>query len=137
MPISTTKRDLDTDSDVYVRALNAVSEGIVTFTSFTNKWKGKERETDKLIEQVERIEATSVALAAQHGIAARGQGGGARKYIPSLPRPQTERTTRRIAFSRDIDEIHAVSKHLFGDANVAPGEVGSACFDWILKSSKK
>lgn len=137
LPISTTKRDLDTDSDVYVRALNAVSEGIVTFTSFTNKWKGKERETDKLIEQIERVEATSISLAAQHGISARGQGGGARKYVPNLPRPQTERTTRRIAFSKDIGEIHTVSKHLFGDANVAPGDVGSACFDWILKSSKE
>lgn len=137
LPISTTKRDLDTDSDVYVRALNAVSEGIVTFTSFTNKWKGKERETDSLIEQMERVEATSVALAAEHGISARGQGGGAKKFIPSLPQPVKDRSTRRIAFSKDAAEIQIVSKHLFGDANVAPGEVGAASFDWILKSAKK
>ena len=46
LPLNTTKRGLDTSSEVYLLVLEQMREGMKKFTTFTNKWKRREEETD-------------------------------------------------------------------------------------------
>lgn len=129
LPISTTKRDLDTDSDVYRPARNAAMDGLSMCVGFTNKWKGIEEEVDEMLQRKDRVEARAVRLAVEKGRSVRGDTTGTRRYKPELPRPERGNTRRRIAFSRDVDEINAVREHFFGNDTKKPGEVGIAA--WV------
>ena len=45
LPLTTTKRSLETSSDVYLQVRQYMMEGTKVFTSFTNSWKTRERDT--------------------------------------------------------------------------------------------
>lgn len=128
LPISTTKRDLDTDSDVFRPARNAAMDGLSMCVGFTNKWKGIEEEVDKMLQPKNRVEARTVQLAAEKGKSVRGDQAG-KRYKPDLPRPPKGNTRRRIAFSRDVDEIKRIAEHFFSNDSKKPGEVGIAA--WV------
>ena len=135
LPISTTKRDLDVGSDVYLRARKALMEGLKIHTDFTNKWKGMEEETEALFQGPKADAKTQVQLAARHGKAVRGETN-ARRYVPNLPMPQTRNPKRRISFTRNEDQIIAVSRHLFGEPDQKPSIVGEECFDQMFEQAK-
>lgn len=98
LPISTTKRDLDTDTDIYTLARNAAMDGIILFVGFTNRWKGSEEQTDAILLSSKRVEAKTISLAADRGTPVRGSGGMAKRYVPKLPVPEQGTKKRRIAF---------------------------------------
>jgi len=136
LPLSTTKRDLDVGSDVFLTVRQACIEGLKVFTNFTNKWKGIERETDEFFRTVAKKDAnTDVRLATEHGVTVRGSEHG-KKYKPTLPQPMGKKSKKRISFLRDTDEIEEVSKFLFNEGGQKPAIVGGACFDRILEESK-
>lgn len=137
LPISTTKRDLDVGTDVYLKARQYAMEGLRECTGFTNKWKGMEDEATKHFENSKKKDVrTQVKLAAEHGVAVRGVSG-ARKHAPALPIPEQRNPMRRISFTRKEDEIKIVSKHLFGEAGQEPSVVGQECFDRTLKAARR
>lgn len=131
LPISTTKRDLDVGSDVYLKARKALMEGIKTFTDFTNKWKGMEDETEEYFEVARADAKTGVSLAANHGKSVRGQPDS-KKYVPKLPMPTAKDPKRRISFVRNESKIRAVSEYLFEDSEQSPAAVGEECFNLFL-----
>lgn len=136
LPISTTKRGLDAGSDVYYVARKAVTEGLKTFTSFTNKFKGIESEANEFFEKAVRSDVkTGVNLAHEHGVQVRG--AVAKKYVPVLPEPTNKTVRRRISFVKSDDEVKAVSEYLFQDSGQQPSIVGAECFDRFLKEAKK
>ena len=136
LPISTTKRDLDVGSDVYLKARKAVMEGLKTFTSFTNKWKGMESEVAVLIDESEHSDAKAeVSLAREYGRSVRGEQQS-RRYQPVLPVPKNKNPMRRISFSREKKQVERVAQHLFGETGVHPSDVGSECFDRTLAEAK-
>lgn len=137
LPISTTKRDLDTDTQVYTDARNAAMDGIKIFTGFTNQWKGSEEQTDRFLSIDHKVEARNISLANQKGTVVRGKGGKAKKYLPELPKPKTGTKRRRIAFSRDVEEISDVGSALLGDPKAKPGDVGIAAWEEVLARLKK
>ncbi|MCG8433943.1 MAG: ATP-binding protein, partial [Gammaproteobacteria bacterium] len=137
LPISTTKRDLDVGSDVYLKARKAMMEGLKIFTDFTNRWKGMEEETNTYFDGEARADAkTEVVLARTYGRSPRGDVG-AKKFVPILPLPESKNPRRRISFVRNEAQINQVSKHLFGEPDVHPSDVGAECFDRILREAKK
>ena len=136
LPISTTKRGLDAGSDVYFVARKAVTEGLKTFTSFTNKFKGIEEEANQFFAKAAKSDVkTGIALAQEHGVQIRGAVG--KKYVPVLPEPINKTTRRRVSFVRPDDEVKAVSDYLFDDSGQQPAVVGAECFDRVLKEAKK
>lgn len=136
LPISTTKRGLDAGSDVYFVARKAVTEGLKTFTSFTNKFKGIEDEANQFFAKAARSDVkTSISLAEEHGVQVRG--AMAKKYVPVLPEPTNKTVRRRVSFVRPDDEVKAVSDYLFADSGQNPAIVGAECFDRFLKEAKK
>ena len=133
LPISTTKRDLDTDSDVYRPARNAAIDGIILFIGFTNRWKGNEEAVDELLVPANQVEARSISLVAEKGRGVRGTQHEERKYVPELPIPERGTSKRRVAFSRDIDEIRKLGEALLGDSTARPGDVGVAAWEETLR----
>jgi hypothetical protein len=110
-------------------------EGIKTFTNFTNAWKGMEADAAQYFEDTPRKDARrEIALARDHGSSVRGLPG-AKKFKPSLPAPASK-SSRRISFVRELDEIEAVSTFLFDEKNALPKDVGNACFERVLKEAK-
>lgn len=137
LPISTTKRDLDASSDIYLLARKEAMEGLKTFTDFTNKWKGIEDSADRYFDAARRSDVKrEIASAAVFGKSVRGLPG-ARKFVPSLPLPEKQTERRRISFLRDVDDIRSVSKFLFSDSTQHPSLVGGECFDRVLSEIKK
>jgi hypothetical protein len=137
LPISTTKRDLDTDTDVFNQARNAAMEGLKLFTGLTNRWKGAEEETDSLLSTRKSVDARTIALAATEGRAVRGSGGAARKFVPDLPVPEQGTRRRRIAFSRPSEEVETLGEMLLGDRTAKPGDVGVAAWEDALDRSTR
>lgn len=136
LPISTTKRDLDVGSDVYLKARKALIEGIKTHTVFTNQWKGQEEETEQFF-NVSRSDAkTGVTLAVDAGKPVRGQRDS-KKYVPTLPLPKSKDPMRRISFLRSQSKVKLVSEYLFEDAEQSPSLVGEECFDLFLEEAEK
>ena len=133
LPISTTKRDLDTDSDIYRPARNAAMDGIRIFTGFTNRWKGNEEAVNELLVPEKRVDARTISLVKDEGRALRNTQSQERRYVPELPMPTRGTRKRRIAFSRDIDEIKKMGEALLGDVNANAGDVGVAAWEETLK----
>ena len=136
LPISTTKRDLDTDSEVYRPARNAAIDGIRLFVGFTNRWKGNEEAVDELLVSENRVEARSISLVVEKGTAVRGTRNQARQYVPELPMPPRGTKKRRVAFSRDVDEIRKLGEALLGDGSARAGDVGVSAWEEALERHK-
>jgi len=141
LPLNTTKRGLDTSSDVYLTVLHYMQEGAKVFTSFTNQWKARENEVATAFNETQRQKVGDLsAKVAEDGWSdvrrIRDEGGSAKKFTPNLPKPEDRRPNRRITFSRTVDDIQLVSEHLFGDPEVPPKEVGERSFDAMLAQAK-
>lgn len=133
LPISTTKRDLDTDSDLYNRARNAAMEGLKVFIAFTNQWKGAEKETDHYLASEFAVEADSISLArSKDGSTVRGSDGAARKFVPNLPLPPKGEKRRRVSFSRDAKEVEQLGEVLLGNPKEKPSLIGIAAWEDVL-----
>jgi hypothetical protein len=137
LPLSTTKRDLDVGSDVFLQVRAACIEGLKIFTDFTNRWKGMEKDTEDFFKSIEKRDAnTEIRLAIDHGSAVRGKAQ-AKKYRPKLPLPESKNPRRRVSFIRDAAEIDDVSKFLFGERGQKPAAVGNECFERVLKEASR
>lgn len=137
LPVSTTKRDIEHSSALYIKALNRCMDGIQIFTSFTNKWKGRESETDQYLQDEKFTSARAIALANSEGTVVRGSGGAEKVFTPELPKPPTKTTLRRIAFSRETSEIEQLGLALLDNARALPGDVGLAAWTRALKGVGK
>jgi hypothetical protein len=143
LPLNTTKRGLDTSSEVYLIVLEQMREGLKKFTSFTNRWKRREEETDAEFETLQRVKSTEVSglvpaadLKPVQKFAREGLGTASRRS-PVLPEPPAEARTRRVVFSALQEEIELVADHLFGDPATDRSEVGRRCFDEVLEQAKE
>lgn len=140
LPLNTTKRGLDTSSEVYHIVLDYMRDGMKRFTSFTNTWKRREDETKGDFRALRQIRPTEVS---QHVVSDKfteirkhtGQGTG-RYYAPELPKPVERTKTRRVCFSAIDDEIEVVAEYLFDDLHADRNAVGRACFDEVLERAR-
>lgn len=133
LPVSTTKRQLDAGSDVYLFARARIIEGLKQFTDFTNRWKGMEDETEQYFKSAPRQNAkSSIRLATQRGTTSKRAEGG-KIFSPTLPLPETKNPLRRISYSKQLEEIRQVSERLFGTPDADPNDVGRVSFENVLK----
>lgn len=137
LPVTTTKRALDTSSDVWLEALVKMKEGMRVWISYTNKWKNHPRSDQSsywenaiplpLKEIVEAVAARPSAMKAAGHIEFNPQKRG---VIPEPP--DRKPSSRRIVFSRPVEEVKAISKALFDTYDEKPGIVGDKCFSMVL-----
>lgn len=140
LPVTTTKRGLDAQSEVWAITRRMMIEATRKFTSYTTWWKNEERgEQDKFLKDAEALDIDALKAKAEvleMSDMTRGQLKGARRFDPDLKRfkPASKKTTkRRIVFSREKTEIRRLAEELFGDPDTPPGEVGERCFQNVLE----
>jgi hypothetical protein len=145
LPLNTTKRGLDTSSEVYTKTLNIMMDGLKEFTDFTNRWKGRETETNEEFRKLTLTDATQVIEAIPNNVwrsirtsdKDRSQDSEVdRRFKPTLPKPPQNDIKRRISFFRVREEIEKVAFYLFADSTTQPSQVGEECFQRILKNAE-
>lgn len=138
LPMTTTKRGVDANSEIYTLVRERMQNGVKHFIKFTNEWKGFDVEdvfkeaTPKSLTEIEKlVDKGKVKL---HPF--RGGAGTQSQSIPSLPGSPREVTDKRISFVRPIKEIKRVSKYLFEVDNRPASEVGGECFDFVFRKTR-
>jgi len=142
LPITTTKRALDSSSEIWLQARVKMKEGMRVWINYTNTWKNHPRsdqtkhwETAKSMPLRKTVEVVS---ARQRAV----KKGGVIEFNPQkqnvIPMPPTKKpSSRRIVFSRPIEEIKTVSKFLFDNYDEKPGTIGDKCFEIVLQEVQK
>ncbi len=142
LPVTTTKRALDTSSNVWLESLVKMKEGMRIWITYTNQWKNHPRadqsshwESAKPMQLSRAIEVVSTRSATR-------AVAGAIEYNPHkakvLPEPEDKKpSSRKIVFSRPVEDVRLVSKMLFDDPDVKSGIVGEMCFEMQLTKAKK
>jgi hypothetical protein len=145
LPLNTTKRGIETSSDVYFRLLDYMRVGTKKFTDYTNKWKSR---TDDVRNQFHGTSATQAAEIAKtipetsfKKVSAKKlatEDSEAFEFEPTLPQPpKAETDTRIIRYTRALPQIKVIAKGLLDDEDAKPSAVGEACFDDVLDRIKK
>lgn len=154
LPVTTTKRALDASSELWLESLVKMKEGMRIWISYTNDWKNHPRADQQsywndaqplaLSKAIERVASRKSAKSTSTRDEA-GRVSEVVEFNPKknnvLPKPDDKKpSSKRVVFSRPVEEVRAVSKLLFDDPDVIPGAVGDECFRIQLelaKSSKK
>ena len=138
LPVTTTKRGVDTSSELYLYIKEFMREGLKKFTSYTNTWK-----PDPVNER--KISRNAASVSIDHILSikpdsrwtnVRNKKNELKLNIP-LAVPIDANPKRQIRFSRHLGEIEMVSEYLFEDTTVSPAEVGEKCFEFVLKKAQK
>lgn len=135
LPVTTTKRGLDTSSTVYLSTKNRIKQGLRIFTQFTNHWKKASEERTQLFQSATKINALQPGQSKSHHIKlvnARKEDPG--KYqIPTLPRPSESLDGKMISisFSREKQKVEDIRQSFLQGKNKSAAEVGAWCFDRI------
>jgi hypothetical protein len=141
LPLNTTKRGLDTSSEVYLYVLDYMREGMKLFTNFTNKWKTHEDETGLAFSKLEKMKFSEIVTSVDASQWKQVRRGGtevvAKRFIPDLPKPVVKESLRKISFSRPLEHIDLVSQHLNLEADTKPSDVGAHCFDLFFEETQQ
>jgi len=145
LPVTTTKRALDTSSNVWLESLVKMKEGMRVWIDYTNQWKNQSSseqlqarhwEDARPMPLKSAIEAVSLRKSAK-----KSENDGVEfnpKKNKVLPEPPSKiPSARRVTFSKAIEEIRIVGKALLDDENARPGDVGEKAFDLALAKAKK
>ena len=145
LPITTTKRALDTSSDVWLQAISEMRDAMRVWINYTNKWKNHQRsDQTQYWEKTEPLALrTIISKVVEQKIASKRsdtlkynpQKQGDKKIFPLPPKESPSLT--KIVFSKPIEDIREVSEWLFDTSDEhSPSDVGAKCFDTVLKKSK-
>lgn len=142
LPVTTTKRALDTSSDVWLESLVKMKEGMRIWITYTNHWKNHPRaDQSSHWESARPLPLSKVieVVAARKGVK---KSPDYIEYNPQkagvLPEPEGRTpSSRRIVFARPLEEVRLVAKLLFDDVDERPSVVGETCFELQLTKAKK
>jgi hypothetical protein len=145
LPVTTTKRGVDTSSDIYIRTKQLMKNGMKIFTSYTNKWKNFPRSDQKqFFDSVAKLEIPDIFETVIKNIpedkwtTKKKDYEGGKEFIPNLPpAPRQKPDTKRISFTKKIRDIKDVAEYLFDDSNVDPNNVGEEAFNYVLSRAKE
>lgn len=140
LPMTTTKRGIDFQSEIYLHVRDKMIEGMKIFTNYTNIWKGKELVKESRVNfsktPVARLDQLQTIAPRLSMSSTRGVIKGL-QYKPDLPKPVIAQTTARISFTRSIKDIRRVSKYLFDTPTSKPSKVGEECFRLVLEEASE
>jgi hypothetical protein len=134
LPVTTTKRGLDTSSAIYATAKIKIKEGLRHFTAFTNNWKSPSVERTQLFKSAKKINALKPGQSSSPFIKLTLKRGDDAKYqIPDLPKPNDAISSRfvTISFSKEKEKVEAIKNYFLDGTRASAAEVGAWCFDKI------
>lgn len=137
LPMTTTKRGVDTSSKIYAAVKDRMRQGLKIFTDYTNRWKGqndKERSYSSVAKSVpiEQLINTTIENTVESPIKLRQNKGGY-VFSPELPKPPNDKPYKVIRYSKDADAILDLVEYFYKDREhpATPSQVGEKCFDII------
>lgn len=143
LPMTTTKRGVDTSSKIYAVVKDRMRQGLKMFTDYTNRWKGQnesERKYSTLAKSVpiESLIGSSAQTTTDSPIQLRQNRGGF-VFSPELPKPPNDKPYSIIRFSKSTEEVLDLVEYFYNDRNhsITPSQIGEKCFDIILKQSQQ
>lgn len=145
LPVTTTKRALDTSSNVWLESLVKMKEGMRVWIDYTNQWKNQassEQLQASHWEDAQPMPLSKAIEAVARRKATKKFDDGGVEYNPKkhkvLPVPPSKTpSSRRVTFSKPAEDIRLVGKALLDDENAKPGDVGEKAFDLALAKAKK
>jgi Histidine kinase-, DNA gyrase B-, and HSP90-like ATPase len=140
LPTTTTKRDVDASSRLYLQIKNKMREGMRIFTDYTNKWKKDLDESRSYLKAGERLTLEEIKSESAHLVfnSTTKSVPPGEQFRPELPMPKKlEPRQRRISFVKSVEDIRTVAEYLIGEADADPSTVGEECFDLMLKDARK
>ena len=143
LPITTTKRALDTSSEVWLKTLVKMKQGIRIWINYTNAWKNHPRsDQTPHWEEAKPLSLWGAIDAVTRRPTFRRTAEGPVEFNPQrqrvVPLPPTKTpSSRRVVFSRPVEEIRTVSKAFFDSDGERPGVVGERCFELVLSELLK
>lgn len=141
LPVTTTKRGLDTSSKIYGPVKNKIKEGIKYFTDFTNKWKTDTPERATLFQDLKPINAFKLSQSKSDLIEAKAskRNDTALYQLPDLPKPENKQNKDIISvnFKKHKNQIAAVRNAFFEESNATPNEIGAWCFDQFYSQTQQ
>jgi hypothetical protein len=145
LPVTTTKRALDTSSNVWLESLVKMKEGMRVWIDYTNQWKNhssSEQHQARHWDDARPMSLNEAIEAVAHRRATKKSDGEGVEFNPKknkvLPEPPSKTpSSRRVTFSKPVEEIRLVGKALLDDENAKPGDVGEKAFDLALAKAKK
>lgn len=135
LPVTTTKRGLDTSSAVYANTKNRIKEGLRLFTSFTNNWKTPSEERANLFKSSTKINALKPGQSKSALVnLTKGKKGDEGEYqIPDLPKPTDTQNALSvtISFQREKAKVEKIRNYFLNNKQASASEIGGWCFDKI------
>jgi hypothetical protein len=142
LPMTTTKRGIDTSSNIYAAVKNKMRQGLKLFTDYTNRWKGRndaERAYSNAATRisVERLIGSQNDIEAAAPIKFRKNKEGL-IFEPQLPKPHNDKPYRVIRFSKSVEDIQDIIEYLYNDKthDISNSKLGEKCFDLILGKAR-
>lgn len=139
LPLTTTKREIDQGSVLYMHIKEEMKSAIKTMVGFTNKWKSPSPARDEMQERVKSVDVLNFSeLIPDAKFKAVNSSMGGERFKPNLPAPEKNKEPKRvrISFTKTKAEVSLVSEYLFGEESKTPGEIGEQCFDICLTKAK-
>jgi hypothetical protein len=135
LPITTTKRGIDTGNELYTLVRQKMQEGLKHFTTNTNRWKGFESELRRHFDGTAFLDLLEIKKVAEKlPMVTLRSNGFQQQYKPKLPEKKKDDNTGRICFVKELEDIETVSQYLF-DETRSTQEIGATCFDRVLKEA--
>ncbi|WP_049848404.1 ATP-binding protein [Trabulsiella odontotermitis] len=140
LPVTTTKRGIDGNNEMYLAVKDYMREGLKTFTNFTNKWKsfGNSNTVKSLSNTT--LPASSgeiVDKIPKKQWKSNPKEFGGKFYRPSLPMPKLENKIKTIKYAVGVNDFNIVAEHLFDNTEVSASELGRKIFDNALIEAKE
>lgn len=146
LPLTTTKRGLDANSDIFLYVKHFMREGMTLFIRHTNQWKSQRDQEKKFYENAQKLSAKEAIkliketenekFSQPHNRYDSKSSVNQVRYTPELPIPENSSSTRIIKFAKDIKDIRFLGDALFEDENTSPSDIGKECFERVLKEFK-
>lgn len=134
LPVTTTKRGIDGNSDLYLSVKEFMREGVKLFTSYTNRWKGiSHRPVFTDVPVVTTPKEIAASIPAEKWTQDKKSLIKGYKFKPVLPTPKAVEEYKFIRFSRPVSEIKAIATYFFDDSDIGASEIGDFCFEDVLK----
>jgi hypothetical protein len=141
LPVTTTKRGLDTSSAIYANAKIRIKEGLRYFTAFTNDWKTPSEERVQLFKSAKKINALKPGQSKSSLVTLKPvkKDDSAKNQIPELPKPNEVEKNRfvTIIFSKEKQKVADIQEFFFEGEKKSAGEIGSWCFDKMYAKVEK
>ena len=139
LPLTTTKRGIDTSTEIYDVVRELMMSATKEFTNFTNRWKNALQQRDELYRRSDMINLSHLRRISQRpsfSLRQHSKYKNLRYFKPKLPRPSQRTNRARISYEVTDGDLSTVKSFLFeGNDSVSNGNVGKRTFERVLKEA--